>query len=139
VAASRRAADRGVTVSILSVEDEALNRALLREVLARDASLRGARLTEAASLAEARAALAADRFDLLILDINLPDGNGLSIARELHARPDRPAILVLSANVQEAYRQAATEAGADAFVGKPFRIQALTEEISRLLPGLAQP
>jgi two-component system KDP operon response regulator KdpE len=126
-----------VTFSILSVEDEALNRALLREVLARDATLREAKLTEAASVSEARAALATDRFDLLILDINLPDGNGLAIASELQGRPDRPAILVLSANVQDEYRQAATDAGADAFVGKPFRIQALTEEISRLLPGLA--
>ena len=126
-----------MTVSILSVEDEALNRTLLREVLARHVALREANLTEAASLAEARAALAADRFDLLILDINLPDGNGLAIARELQLSTDRPAILVLSAKVQEEYRLAATEAGADAFVGKPFRVQALTEEISRLLPGLA--
>jgi two-component system KDP operon response regulator KdpE len=128
-----------VTVSILSVEDEALNQTLLREVLSRHATLGKVRLTEAASLAEARAALAADRFDLLLLDINLPDGNGLAIARELQESTDRPAILVLSANVQEEYRIAATEAGADAFVGKPFRIPALIEEISRLLPALAEP
>ena len=124
-----------MTVSILSVEDEALNRALLREVLARDASLREARLIEAATLAEARAALAADRFYLLILDMHLPDGNGLEIARELQARPNRPAILVLSANVQDEHQRAATEAGADAFVGKPFRIPALIQEITRLLSG----
>ena len=124
-----------MTLSILSVEDEVLNRALLREVLARDAVLGEARLVEAASLAEARMAIAADRFDLVILDMRLPDGDGLSIARELRAREDRPAILVLSANVQDEHRRAATDAGADAFIGKPFRVSGLTDEIARLLAG----
>jgi len=122
-------------LSILSVEDEALNRALLREVLARDAVLRLARLVEAVSLAEARVAIASDRFDLVILDMRLPDGDGLSLARELHARQDRPAILVLSANVQDEHRRAATDAGADAFVGKPYRVPGLLDQIGRLLPG----
>jgi two-component system, OmpR family, KDP operon response regulator KdpE len=135
MAPPRSATPRRVTISILSVEDEVLNRALLREVLARDAGLRDARLVEATSLAEARVAIASDRFDLVILDMRLPDGDGLTLARELHARQDRPAILVLSANVQDEHRRAATDAGADSFVGKPFRVSALTDEITRLLPG----
>jgi two-component system KDP operon response regulator KdpE len=138
MAAPCRATGRRVTVSILSVEDEVLNRALLREVLARDAVLREARLIEAATLAEARVAIASDRFDLVILDMRLPDGDGLSIARELRARQDRPAILVLSANVQEEHRRAATDAGADAFVGKPYRVSGLIDEIARLLPSRRQ-
>jgi two-component system KDP operon response regulator KdpE len=135
MAAPRGAPARRVKLSILSVEDEVLNRALLREVMARDAVLREARLVEATTLSEARAAIASDRFDLVILDMRLPDGDGLSIARELQARKDPPAILVLSANVQEEHRRAATEAGADAFVGKPYRVPGLLEEIGRLLPG----
>ena len=134
MAAPRGAIGRPVKVSILSVEDEVLNQALLREVLARDAVLRQARLIEAASVAEARAAIAADRFDLVIVDLRLPDGDGLSIARELRTLQDPPAILVLSANVQDEHRRAAIEAGADAVLGKPYRVSSLIEEIARLLP-----
>jgi CheY-like chemotaxis protein len=118
---------------ILSVEDEAVNRALLRAVVKRHPILSQAQLVEATTLAEARSSVAADRFDLVILDLRLPDGDGLSLARELGGTPDPPAILVLSANVHEDDRRAAAEAGAQAFVGKPYRPPDLLVELDRLL------
>jgi two-component system KDP operon response regulator KdpE len=120
-------------IRILSVEDEAVNRALLRAVVKRHPVLSQAQLVEAATLAEARSSVGADRFDLVILDLRLPDGDGLSLARELAGTPDPPAILVLSANVRDDDRRAAAEAGAQAFVGKPYRPPDLLLELDRLL------
>ena len=70
---------------ILLVEDDDLNQQLVRRVLARsgDPVLRSACLVQAASLAEARAALASSTVDVVLLDMNLPDGNGLSLAAEV--------------------------------------------------------
>jgi len=124
-------------IRILSVEDEAVNRALLRAVVTRHPILSQAQLVEATTLAEARSSVAADRFDLVILDLRLPDGDGLSLARELSETSDPPAILVLSANVHEDDRRAAAEAGAHAFVGKPYRPPDLVVELDRLLAARA--
>ena len=80
-----RAAGRPGT-PILAVEDEARNAALLRAIL----GPAGYDLTIAASLAEARAAVGTRTPALVLLDRHLPDGDGLSLARELRARPKRP-------------------------------------------------
>ncbi|MDP9271153.1 MAG: response regulator, partial [Chloroflexota bacterium] len=84
---------------VLLLEDEALNRALVRATLARaeDPRLRDAELTEAGTIAEARAALAASTFDMLLLDVRLPDGDGLELAASL-PRP-RPLIVALTASI----------------------------------------
>ena len=119
--------------AILLVEDEAVNRALLRAVLGRHPRLRDARLVEAPSLAEARGELARSTFDLVVLDIRLPDGDGLDLARELSSTDPRPRILVLSANIQEERRHQATAAGADAFMGKPYRPGELGAAMEELL------
>lgn len=70
---------------ILYVEDEAPNRALLRAVVARagDATVRSATLLEAPDLATARHVLATEPVDLVLLDVRLPDGNGLDLARAI--------------------------------------------------------
>lgn len=127
-----------MTATILAVEDEALNQALLQAVLARDPILRDSRLVLAASVAEGRAAITANRFDLVILDLRLPDGDGLALARELRSAPNPPAIMVLTANVQDEWSQAAVDAGADAFIGKPYPPAKLAAEIVRLLGQRAE-
>jgi CheY-like chemotaxis protein len=120
---------------ILHVEDEDLNRALLRAVLARaaDPFLRGAVLVEAPTLAAARAELERETIDLVLLDVRLPDGNGLDLVREMKARGPRPAVVVMSASVLPAERQAALQAGSDAFVPKPYIAADLLETLARLL------
>ncbi len=123
---------------ILVVEDEAVNRTLLRATLSRatDARLREARPFEATTLAEARDALAREGFDLIILDVRLPDGDGLELAREtLAPGASRPLIVVLSASVLPMERDAAIEAGCDAFVAKPYRPIELLSVIEGLLPA----
>jgi CheY-like chemotaxis protein len=109
---------------ILLVEDEELNRALVRAVLARSAVpvLSEAHLAEAGCLAEARSRLAEGPVDLILLDVQLPDGSGLELARELSetARDRRPKIVILTAGVLSTQQSAALASGCDAFVGKPF-------------------
>lgn len=112
-------------LQLLIVEDENLNRLLLRASIARapDARLRSAELLEAETLSAAREMLVQKRVDLIILDVRLPDGSGLQLARELSAVPgtNRPKIVVLSASVLDADRSLANQAGIDAFLGKPYR------------------
>jgi CheY-like chemotaxis protein len=121
---------------ILLVEDEPANRVLLRAVLARaqEPSLRQAELREAATLSAARAAFLDQVPELVVLDVRLPDGSGLDMARELASDdPTRPAVLILSASVLPGERDAALAAGADAFLGKPYAPSELLRVIHNLL------
>lgn len=122
---------------ILHVEDEQLNRTLLRAVLDRsgDPRIKGARLGEAATLQGARDYLADNDVDLVLLDVRLPDGNGLDLARELKAGDRDVSVVVMSASVLPHERQEATNAGCDAFVSKPYLAKDLLDTIGRLLPG----
>jgi DNA-binding response OmpR family regulator len=119
---------------ILAVEDEARNAALLRAIL----GPAGYDLTIAASLAEARAAVGAKTPALVLLDRHLPDGDGLTLARELRASKTTAGvpILLVSASVLPVDRIAAQEAGCAGFIDKPVRVDALLAEVARHL-GLA--
>lgn len=124
---------------VLLVEDEAPNRALLRAVLARasDDRLGGVVLVEAVDLASARAVLAARHVDLVLLDVRLPDGNGLSLIPEQAERgADSPSFVVLSASVLPTERAAALASGAAGFLAKPYRPVELIDMVAELLhPG----
>ena len=126
---------------ILLVEDEDLNRTLVKAVLARAqaASIREAEVIDASSLAMARAKLAGEDVDLILLDMNLPDGNGLTLARELAGgllqERERPAVVAVTASVLPQDRAAAIEAGCDGFLDKPYAAADLVAAVSRHLPG----
>ena len=65
------------------------------------------------TLAQGREALAKERFDLLILDVNLPDGSGLDLLRQLRAGGDCTPAILLTANDLELDEVTGLEAGAD--------------------------
>lgn len=122
---------------LLVVEDEPVNRALLRAVLGRSSSPRlgGAEVREAETLSAARVLVREWQPDVVILDVRLPDGNGLELARELPPRGSgRPAVLVMSASVQPSDRDAARRSGGDAFLAKPFLPAELVALLERLVP-----
>jgi two-component system KDP operon response regulator KdpE len=127
---------------ILLVEDEPLNRTLVKAVLTRadTAPVREALVLDAPSLAIARDYLAAEDIDLVLLDMNLPDGNGLDLARELaslgvpNGRP-RPAVIAVTASVLPQDRTAALEAGCDGFLDKPYAAAELVATVARYLGG----
>lgn len=129
----------GGRATILHVEDEELNRALLRAVLARssDPRLHGATIEEARTLARARELLRDRDVDLVLMDVRLPDGSGLDLVREIKAdRPDL-GVVVMSASVLPEEREHAMHSGCDAFLGKPYVAADLTAAIRRFLPDLA--
>lgn len=124
-------------LTVLLVEDEPVNRALLRAVLERsDAErLRDCDIVEAANLADARGSLQARNFDVVILDVRLPDGSGLTLARDLADKPQTAdqRVVVMSASVLPAERAEAMDSGCDAFLAKPFQPTELTELLTRLI------
>jgi len=122
--------------TILLIEDEGPNRALARAVLTRskDPRVAGIVLLEAPNLATAREILASQQVDLVLLDVRLPDGDGLALAAELHERmKNRPIVVVLSASVLPSERDAALRSGADAFLAKPYHPSELVATVLQLL------
>ena len=92
-------------------------------------------LHEAGTIGEARSILARVRPAIVILDVRLPDGNGLDLATELRATggPGRPAVIVASASVLPAERDTALDRGADAFLAKPFGLGEFIEVVRRFV------
>ena len=114
---------------LLIVDDNAELLALLCE------QLRGAgygHIRTAQSCGSARACFAAEQPELMILDINLPDGDGFSLFRALRAKADVPA-LFLSARDADADRLFGLGLGADDYLTKPFLMQELLLRVQHLL------
>ena len=90
-------------------------------------------ITVCRGLREARQALSGRTFTLLILDINLPDGSGLTLLREQKAlRPEVP-VLLLTANDLEIDEVAGLESGADDYITKPFSLAVLRARVNARL------
>lgn len=102
-------------VQVLVVEDEPSIRLLLRTTL----QMEGYAVHEAATGREAEALLQSRPIDLFILDLGLPDCNGVELIRRVRRWSDRP-IVVLSARLLEQQKVEALDAGADDYVVKPF-------------------
>lgn len=90
------------------------------------------------SLADAGELLSRRSFDLLILDINLPDGNGLDLLRALRRESEVPVIL-LTANDLETDIVAGLELGADDYITKPFSLAVLRARVNTQLRRTAAP
>ena len=85
------------------------------------------------TLAEGREVLAEDRFDLLVLDVNLPDGSGLDLLRQIRAGGDTTPVILLTANDLELDEVTGLEAGADDYITKPFTLAVLRARVNAQL------
>lgn len=101
---------------ILAVDDDPEMQLLLRHVL----SGTGREVRLAATAAEARAALAASRFDLVLLDLVLPDDDGVHLLEEVRAAVAGTPVVVLSGRTRGEERERCLSLGAVAYVEKPF-------------------
>ena len=120
--------------TILVVEDDEETRAALRRELA----LRGYRTVEAADGREALRAWERQRPDIVLLDLGLPDMDGLDIVRRVRREASTP-IVILSGRYAEREKVEALERGADDYVTKPFGVDELNARLRVALRHAAGP
>ncbi|MCC7396429.1 MAG: response regulator [Planctomycetes bacterium] len=118
---------------VLVVDDELPIRRFLRTSLLGN----GYRVVEAASAAEARARASTEPPDLVVLDLGLPDGDGLDVIDWLRGWSQAP-ILVLSARGQERDKVNALDRGADDYLTKPFGVGELLARLRVALRNRAR-
>jgi DNA-binding response OmpR family regulator len=92
----------------------------LRELLSEAVHAAGWRVDAVATIAEAKAAFAVTPYDLLLIDLSLPDGDGLDLVRDFRREGVKTPILVLTARAAVDERIAGLDAGADDYLVKPF-------------------
>jgi two-component system KDP operon response regulator KdpE len=102
---------------VLLIEDEPQMRRFLRAALENEAY----RLVEAATAREGLAQAAGQNPDIILLDLGLPDGDGIDLTRRIREWAHMP-IIVISARGQERDKVAALDAGADDYLTKPFGV-----------------
>lgn len=118
----------GKAPKILVVDDEAQIRLLLRTTLTRA----GYQVVEASTAREALAAKAIDKPELILLDLGLPDRDGLELVEAL--RRDSPArLIIVSAREDVEQKVAALDLGADDYVTKPFDTEELLARVRAAL------
>ncbi len=118
---------------VLVVDDNLLVRELFQSVLL----AAGAQVSGVATLAEARAALAAEDFAAVVLDVSLPDGSGFALAEELRAAGRSLRVIGASAHAGDAERAQARDAGMNAFLVKPVAPSELVAAVG--VPGASAP
>jgi DNA-binding response OmpR family regulator len=122
---------------ILVVEDSAPTRELLRDALEGAGHI----VAPAARVSSALRLIEGDTFDLMIIDIMLPDGNGLDLCREVRAQGVATPILFLTARGEVGDRVAGLDAGGDDYLRKPFALAELHARVRALgrRQGLSPP
>ena len=113
-----------MSLRVLVVEDDREMRALMLSSL----SVEGFEVQTAVSLSEAGALLRHSPPDVIVLDLGLPDGDGLELVREVRRHQSTP-IIVVSARHQEAQKIQLLDAGADDYLTKPFSVGELLARI----------
>ncbi len=115
----------GTQMRILLVEDDRVIAGAVRE----QAESEGHSVDHAPRLDEAGDAMAAAHFDLILLDLMLPDGRGLPFLRGLRAKGDRTPVIIMTALDQVSDRIDGLNAGADDYLVKPFDLTELSARI----------
>jgi len=110
---------------VLVVDDEPAIRRFLRTSL----SAQKYEVVEAETASAALDALKANDFDVLVLDLGLPDRDGFDVIREVRGKGSALPIIVLSSRTDEAGKVKALDLGADDYVSKPFGVDELLARI----------
>ena len=113
----------------LAVEDDRL----LNTTICYNLSTAGYDVDAALSKSIAERLCGKQSYDLIVLDVNLPDGNGFDFCRELKERNSDTAVIFLTANDMESDMLKGYELGADDYVTKPFPMSVFQKKVSVLL------
>jgi CheY-like chemotaxis protein len=120
---------------ILVAEDNVVNRELIREML----EAWGFRVVEALDGQQALFAIKTERPDLVLMDIQMPVRDGLSVLREVRSDPELEGIpiLALTAYAMRGDSERALSAGFNAYITKPIDMPLLRREITRCLEAVS--
>ena len=121
----RRALPRAPSTTVLVVEDDSATRRLV----CRDLERANMQVSEAESVAQALEALRSAAFDVIVLDLTLPDGSGLDVLAQVRKDRGSTHVIVLSGASTEFDRVHGLESGADDYVVKPFFARELTARV----------
>ena len=114
---------------ILVVEDDRL----LNTTLCYNLSAAGYEVEAALSKSVAERLCEKQDYDLIVLDVNLPDGNGFDFCRDMKERSPDTAVIFLTANDMESDMLRGYELGADDYVTKPFPMSVFQKKVAALL------
>ncbi|HEY6674835.1 MAG TPA: response regulator transcription factor [Rubrobacteraceae bacterium] len=117
-------------IRVMLVEDHPDFRRLMESLLGGQADIK--LMAQAGSLAEARKHAAAVKFDVVVLDLSLPDGNGVDLIADLRRENPDVAVLILSATLDPASVDRATEAGANEIMDKLEPLDKVLDTVRRL-------
>ncbi|MBI1818035.1 MAG: response regulator [Deltaproteobacteria bacterium] len=127
------------TLRVLLAEDNAVNQKLAQRLLEK----RGHTVRVASNGQEALAAFAAEAFDLILMDVQMPEIDGLEATAAIRARErvsgTHTPIIALTANAMKGDEERCLVAGMDGYVSKPLQPAKLYEAIERLVPAPADP
>jgi two-component system cell cycle response regulator DivK len=118
-------------VRILYIEDNPDNRLLVKRILEAE----GYTLVEAANAHDGLQQAMAQRPDLILMDINLPEVDGYTTTARIKATPglERIKVVALTANVMKGDREKTLAAGCDGYIQKPIDVDLLPRQIARFL------
>lgn len=105
----------------------------ISKLLGRYLGEQGFRVTLAGSRREFLEKLAGDRFDIVILDVLLPDGSGLDLCRHLRSGTNQVPVILVTALKEDVDRIIGLEIGADDYIGKPFNPRELVARMRAVL------
>ena len=117
-------------IRVMHVEDHAGFRDLMKNLLDSQSDMEV--VAQAGTLGEARTWAASSEIDVAVLDLSLPDGNGLDLIPELRRTNPNVGVLVLSANLDPAGPERAPGAGADEILDKLAPIEAVLNSVREL-------
>ena len=123
--------------TILVVDDSAT----IRKFVAASLNIKGFRVVTAADGVEALEKMPAERFDLIITDLNMPDMDGFEFIRALQETPEYSGIpiIVLSSMTDMKNKDLALEVGALSFLEKPLSADAIQREVFKFVNKTMQP
>jgi len=129
---------QALPLRILVVEDNAVNQKVALRTLAR----LGYQADVAGNGAEAIAGIARQRYDVLLMDVQMPVMDGLEATRRIRERwpgPEGPRIVAMTADALQEDRERCLDAGMDDYLSKPIRLEELVAALRKCEPRTAEP